>query len=202
MSLRRRNLAWEGRLKASQTRGVREMTSAHRGTGNCALLSWIRPNETHDCAFRVAGVVQSTADMFETSIVRDLGGARVLVVDDDADVLKLIEMFLTNANAVVVTASSAQDGLIKLDGFTPDVIVSDVDMPLVDGYGFIKQVRARPENGDVPAIALTAHGRDADRSRAITAGFDMHVRKPMRAIHLLTAIRDVLAKRAPSRSVA
>ena len=139
--------------------------------------------------------------MLVTSVVRNLGGARVLVVDDDADVLKLIEMFLTNANAVVMTATSANEAIGKLDDFSPDVIVSDVDMPLVNGYDLIKQVRAGT-HGSVSAIALTAHGREVDRTKAMDAGFDMHVRKPMRAIHLLTAIRDVMAKRAPSQSVA
>jgi CheY-like chemotaxis protein len=116
-----------------------------------------------------------------------LDGLKVLFVDDDADVLHLVKKLLASAHAEVVTASSATEALAMIDSARPDVIISDISMPGYDGYQFIESIRGRAIH--TPAIALTAQ---TDHDRAISAGFDAHLSKPMRAQTLITAISDLL----------
>jgi CheY-like chemotaxis protein len=113
-------------------------------------------------------------------IVR-LDGVRVLVVDDDKDAVKLAEAILARAGADVRTCLRAEEALEALKQWQPDVLVSDIEMPGEDGYSLIRKVRtlAADEGGDTPAVALTAYGRMQDRHRAIAAGYDMHVPKPV-----------------------
>ncbi len=116
----------------------------------------------------------------EGGIVR-LDGVRVLVVDDDKDAVKLSEAILARAGAEVRTCLRAEEALDALKQWQPDVLVSDIEMPGEDGYSLIRKVRAlaADEGGDTPAVALTAYGRMQDRHRAIAAGYDMHVPKPV-----------------------
>ncbi|HET6899630.1 MAG TPA: response regulator, partial [Vicinamibacteria bacterium] len=99
--------------------------------------------------------------------------------------------------ARVTRADSAAAALEALERSRPDVIVSDLGMPEEDGYGFIREVRARPagRGGDVPAIALTAYVADHDRDRSLAAGFQLHLAKPMDPGLLVQAIADVVAGR-------
>jgi PAS domain S-box-containing protein len=110
-----------------------------------------------------------------------LEGARVLVVDDDPDNLDLLGFILRKSGAQVITAASTSEALKVLERWQPDVLVSDLAMPEQDGYFLIKQVRARgPEQGgNIPAVALSAYTKPEDRTRALGAGFQMHVSKPI-----------------------
>jgi CheY-like chemotaxis protein len=129
-----------------------------------------------------------------------LAGLKVLIVDDDADVLHLVRRLLSEARAEVTAASNAQTALRNLALARPDVIVSDLEMPGCDGFELMRQIRTLPADngGTTPAIALSAHVRDVDKARARAAGFDAHVAKPMRALRLIEAIRETLAlKRGP-----
>lgn len=121
---------------------------------------------------------------------------QILFVDDDLDVLQLVKLILTNAGAVVSTAGSGQQALELLGTTRPDVIISDISMPGFDGYQFIEQVRKLgPEaGGRTPAIALTAHTRGKDQQKALAAGFNHHLSKPMRALQLIGAICEVVEK--------
>jgi CheY-like chemotaxis protein len=121
---------------------------------------------------------------------------QVLFVDDDVDVLHLVKLILTNAGAEVSTAGSGQQALELLATAKPDVIISDISMPGFDGYQFIEQLRRRsPEDGGLtPAIALTAHTRTKDQAKALAAGFNLHLAKPMRALQLIAAICEVVEK--------
>ncbi len=121
---------------------------------------------------------------------------QVLFVDDDVDVLQLVKLILTNAGADVSTAGSGHRALELLGTTHPDVIISDISMPGFDGYQFIEQVRRRsPEDGGLtPAIALTAHTRTKDQAKAIAAGFNHHLSKPMRALQLIAAISELVEK--------
>lgn len=121
-----------------------------------------------------------------------LDGVKILFVDDDPDVLHLVKTLLANARAQVVTASSGAQALALLDAIHPDVIISDISMPGFDGYQFIQAIRSRAIR--TPAIALTAQSRTKDHERALQAGFDRHLCKPMRALTLITAIHDVIAR--------
>jgi signal transduction histidine kinase/CheY-like chemotaxis protein len=111
----------------------------------------------------------------------DLAGVRVLVVDDDPDALDLATAILVGAAAEVRVCRTAADGLKMLTEWHPDVLVSDIEMPGEDGYSLIERVRALPaaDGGRTPAVAMTAYGRQEDRKRSLTAGFSMHVPKPV-----------------------
>jgi CheY-like chemotaxis protein len=120
-----------------------------------------------------------------------LDGLKILFVDDDADVLLLVKTLLVNAHAEVITAASGREALALLDTAKPNVIISDISMPGFDGYQFITALRDRKIL--TPAIALTAQSRTKDQQKALDAGFNMHLRKPMRALTLIAAISELVA---------
>ena len=125
-----------------------------------------------------------------------LEGVHVLAVDDEADALALVSELLQAAGAKVTTARSASAALERLGSELPHVLVADLGMPQIDGFQFIEQVRRHP-NGLVrrlPAAALTAYARSDDRVKALRAGFDIHLAKPIDPAELVTTIA-ALAKR-------
>jgi signal transduction histidine kinase/ActR/RegA family two-component response regulator len=124
-----------------------------------------------------------------------LDGLRVLVVDDQADARELISMVLREAGAKAVTAASASDALESFKGAKPDVLISDIGMPGEDGFMLINRVRslAPEEGGAVPAIALTAYATEEDRQRALAAGYDNHVSKPVEPGELIEAVAQAAA---------
>jgi len=130
-----------------------------------------------------------------------LVGLKILVVDDDADVLYLVRRILAEARADVTAASSAESALRNIAIARPDIVVSDLEMPGVDGWELMRQIRRLPiENGGAtPAIALSAHVRESDKVKALAAGFTAHVGKPMRALKLIEAIRDAIGSVRPAR---
>jgi CheY-like chemotaxis protein len=123
-------------------------------------------------------------------VTADLNGVQVLVVDDEPDALDLISAVLSEAGATVHTAGSAAEGLDSLKRARPDVLISDIGMPEVDGFCFMRRVRALPatQGGEVPSLALTAFARDEDRARAIAAGYTTHVGKPVDPAVLASAV--------------
>jgi CheY-like chemotaxis protein len=128
-----------------------------------------------------------------------LDGLRVLVVDDDPDSLDLAMAILTRTGAAVRTCGSVAEALAMLAEWRPDVLVSDIEMPDEDGYALIRKVRAleAERGGTTPAVALTAYGRTDDRVLALTAGYNMHVPKPVDPGELTTIIAS-LADRSPT----
>ncbi|MEH1815857.1 MAG: ATP-binding protein [Nostoc sp.] len=119
-----------------------------------------------------------------------LNGIRVLVVDDDTDSRDFVAFVLEQDGAFVMAVSSAEEALQALAEVKPDVLVSDISMPDMDGYMLIHEVRTRtPEQGgQVPAIALTAFARNNDHEKALKAGFQMHLSKPLNPEKLIAAI--------------
>ncbi|MDB5296167.1 MAG: two-component sensor histidine kinase, partial [Phycisphaerales bacterium] len=126
----------------------------------------------------------------------DLAGVSVLVVDDEPDALSLARRVLEGRGARVFIAGSAADGLAAVRGELPDVLVSDIGMPETDGYALIRSVRAlRPdEGGRIPAAALTAFARPEDRDRALAAGFQAHVTKPVEPDEFLTVVAGLAGR--------
>jgi CheY-like chemotaxis protein len=118
--------------------------------------------------------------------IPELAGLTVLVVDDEPDARELVRRFLTDCRATVVTAGSAAEALAVLADLRPDVIVSDVGMPDADGYDLIRAVRnsSDPSGRRTPAVALTAFARSEDRTRAMLAGFNAHLSKPIEPVEL------------------
>ncbi len=125
-----------------------------------------------------------------------LAGVRVLAVDDDADARRLVAAVLEDCGAVVRTCASVAEAIAALDGDTPDVIVSDIGMPEEDGYELIRRVRARESaaGGQIPAVALTAYARVEDRMQALTAGYDMHVPKPVEPAELAVVVASLVTR--------
>jgi CheY-like chemotaxis protein len=119
----------------------------------------------------------------------DLSGVRVLVIDDAPDTLDVLEQILSYSGAATTTAPGADAALALLERDVPDVIVSDVGMPEVDGFELIRRIRRRAATADVPAIALTAFTRQDDRTRALQAGFTDYLAKPVEPAVLAAAIR-------------
>jgi signal transduction histidine kinase/CheY-like chemotaxis protein len=129
-----------------------------------------------------------------------LSGAVVLLVEDDHDARHMLASVLASAHAVVETASSAEEALMLWEGMRPDLIVSDIGMPGMDGHAFIAEVRRREKHRDlagVPAVALTAYARVQDRMRALTSGFQMHVAKPVEPAELLTVLSALRSWQSP-----
>jgi PAS domain S-box-containing protein len=127
-----------------------------------------------------------------------LSGVDVLVVEDEADARELIRTMLEQLGAGVVTAASAKEGLAALDQGPLHVLLSDIEMPGMDGYSFMRAVRERPvdRGGQIPAAALTAYARPEDRDAALRAGFQLHVAKPVQPAEL-AAVVSSLAGRKP-----
>ncbi len=127
----------------------------------------------------------------------DLTGIRVLVADDDADAQLLIEKVLETQGAIVKAVSSAREALDVLGRERVDVLLSDIEMPGTDGYQLIRDLRLRPsqQGGSVPAAALTAYARTEDRLRALRAGFQLHLAKPVQPSELVTVVASLAARR-------
>ncbi|HEX8652496.1 MAG TPA: ATP-binding protein [Pyrinomonadaceae bacterium] len=125
----------------------------------------------------------------------EIKGVRVLVVDDDEDTCKMLDMVLRKRGAEVKVACTAQQAFSALE-WEPDVLVSDIGMPGEDGYELISKVRrCGLERGrQIPAIALTAYARSEDRLRALSAGYQIHLPKPIEPDELISAIAS-LARR-------
>jgi PAS domain S-box-containing protein len=123
---------------------------------------------------------------------RRLDSVHVLVVDDEDDALIMVRELLESAGARVTTATSADDALELLAADTPDLLLSDIGMPNMDGFEFIRRVRQlRSSSRDVPAAALTAYVRSEDRERAFASGFQAHLTKPIDPDELLSAVHSL-----------
>jgi CheY-like chemotaxis protein len=124
----------------------------------------------------------------------DLSGVRVLVIDDAPDTLDVLEQILSFSGAATMTAPGAGAALALLEDEVPDVIVSDVGMPEVDGFELMRRIRRRAATAAIPAIALTAFTREDDRAKALQAGFTDYLAKPVEPAALAAAIRRAVAR--------
>ncbi len=119
-----------------------------------------------------------------------LDGLRVLLVDDNIDNLELAAIILEQYGTEVITAASAAQAIQAIAQSIPDILISDIAMPLEDGYSLIRQIRklAPEQGGLIPAIALTAYAKNEDRLLALEAGFQMHIPKPIDPDELIAVI--------------
>ena len=119
-----------------------------------------------------------------------LDGITVLVVDDEEDAREAMAVLLGQAGARVISVAGAAEALDTLDRERPDVLLSDIAMPGEDGYALIRRVRSRPgeTGGRIPAAALTAYATLEDRAKAIRAGYDEHIPKPVDPTRLIGAV--------------
>jgi signal transduction histidine kinase/CHASE1-domain containing sensor protein/ActR/RegA family two-component response regulator len=137
--------------------------------------------------------VKSFAEPDQHKMVRAqqlLSGLKVLIVDDDSDTLTLMATALKRRQAIVTAVSSAGEAIQEITRKRPDVLVSDIAMPDEDGYGLIRKIRSL-ENGapdNIPAVAITAYAKEEDRDRALAAGFQIYLAKPVELTELISVV--------------
>lgn len=141
------------------------------------------------------GLATSQDSGWSSNGMQELHGIRILVVEDDQEAADLLVLILQERGATVSMAGDYDTALAALGAQSHDLLVSDIGLPGKDGYELIRHVRAAPgAYARIPAIALTAFGREADRQLAMDAGFDFHLAKPLQPQKLLDAIKCVMAK--------
>ncbi len=125
-----------------------------------------------------------------------LDGVHVLLVEDDEDSRKLVGTMLKRYGATVTPTKSAQEALTVFNVDAPDIMISDIGMPDEDGYELIRKIRALPieKGGQVPAIALTGYASRKDRERALTAGYQQHMAKPIEQADMIAAIAALVGR--------
>jgi CheY-like chemotaxis protein len=135
-----------------------------------------------------------TRDRLSSEPSLNLTGVQVLVIDDETDSREFVAFVLEQAGASVITATSASEGFAILTQSLPDVVLSDIGMPDMDGYMLMHQIRALPpeQGGQIPAIALTAYAGDFNQQQALAAGFQQHLSKPVEPNVLLVAIASLI----------
>ncbi|WP_375506754.1 PAS domain S-box protein [uncultured Nostoc sp.] len=128
-----------------------------------------------------------------------LAGVKILLVDDQADVREFFSFALEQYGATVTLAESATEALEILTQFKPDILLSDIGMPLMDGYMLLREVRKLPpeQGGQIPAIALTAYAGEINYNQAIAAGFQKHLPKPVDPADLASAIINLIGQNQP-----
>jgi PAS domain S-box-containing protein len=124
----------------------------------------------------------------------NLQGLKILVVDDIPDTREFLVFLLEMEGALVQAVESAEMAISVINHWQPDVLVSDIGMPELDGYGLIRTLRSRSpqEGGTIPAIAVTAYAGESDRQAILAAGFDAHIPKPVEPLDLAQAIARLL----------
>ena len=116
-------------------------------------------------------------------------GWNIVVIDDEEDSLMVIQVILTEYGANVHTASDGEEGLKLIRSVRPKFVISDLSMPVLDGWGVVHTMKLDPALKDIPVIALTAHAMVGDRERAVAAGFHNYLTKPLT---VNTFIHDVM----------
>lgn len=178
--------------------GTVRAKSAGPGTGSTFAvllpLTVIHPNNQAEAERRHPAL--GHVPMLTDSCVK-IEGVKILLVDDEPDARALVKRLLEDCKAVVSTAASADEAMKLLETSSPDLLISDIGMPNEDGYSLIKRVRklGKEKGGDIPAIALTAYARAEDRMRAMLAGFEQYLVKPVEPAELITLVA-ILSERA------
>jgi two-component system, cell cycle response regulator DivK len=120
--------------------------------------------------------------------------ATVLIADDYEDNLELLRLLLAAGDYQVIEARNGQECLTMAREALPDLIMIDLSMPVLDGWGVFQQLRSDKRTAEIPCVAVTAHG-DANRERALQVGFDEYISKPFRGVDLLETVARLLAAR-------
>jgi PAS domain S-box-containing protein len=171
-----------------------------RGTTFCVHLPLLVVHRSADDGERQHPRSERPSSMEFTP--SNLEGVRVLVVDDEPDARTLIRRVLEECGAEVRTSPGGVEALRQLEDWRPDVLLSDIGMPVMDGYELLRRTRAlgSQRGGKVPAVALTAFARTEDRTRALRAGFIMHVSKPVEPSELVAAVASIIGRTGESGS--
>jgi len=174
-----------------------EVQSEGKNKGACftitlPLASTASANAPEDSAKTEPG-----SNGLPASYSKALSGLRILVVDDEVDSRDLVSAILTRCGCVVNCCESTAEALKAMRDWKPDLLVSDIGMPNEDGYALIGQVRNMKSKRarQTPAVALTAYVTNEDRERALAAGFQLHVSKPIEPANLVMLIAEVIGRK-------
>jgi PAS domain S-box-containing protein len=186
---------------------VKHLTELHggnvkatsEGVGHGATFSVCLPLQSLHQQPEHAAEAQRHAEVDREAIKSDLNGIKVLVVDDEEDSVTIVRRILERRGARVQSAHSVNEALAEFATFSPNVILSDIGMPGNDGYELISRLREMPGGKSVPAVALTALARGEDRTRALRAGFQMHVAKPVDFSELVAVVQNLASLRSEDR---
>ncbi|MFW6264379.1 MAG: hybrid sensor histidine kinase/response regulator, partial [Cyanobacteriota bacterium] len=173
---------------------VRHLVELHGGHVEAESLGLNQGATFTVCLPLSQASVEPREDSSQTLETVDLSGINVLIVDDNPDTLELGAMILEMAGATVIQATAARDALEGLVNSQPDVLVSDIAMPEMDGYELIAQVRE--VNQEIPAIALTAYAGEYNEQQALKAGFNGHLAKPIEPDTLVALVASVIGRKA------
>ena len=175
---------------------VKHLVEAHGGTvhadsagiGKGTTLTVVLP-----IPVTLTAVPESGSSLASKDSDLNLNGIRIMVVDDEADARELLQEIIGQYGGIVTSSASSSHALTVLDVFKPDILVSDIGMPGMDGYEFIQKIRNNEQSAfkGIPAIALTAYARSDDRRRAIEAGFQAHESKPIEPDRLVMLIAQL-----------
>ena len=170
-----------------------EVSVSSSGEGKGATFSVMLPLVT--TTSRREEEFASTEALLDEPLMysRDLVGLKLLVVDDEPDTCEMLSCLLEGCGAEVRTANSATEALEQLKTWSPNVLICDIGMPVIDGYELIRRIRSDEtlRNAHIPAVALTALARIEDRVKALSAGYQMHVAKPIEPVELVSMIASV-----------
>ena len=173
--------------------GTIEARSGGLGLGSSFVVTLPAPDDAPDMV-RVSSTFSAASSTFERP--HEIEGLRVLVVDDEPDARELIRTLLESCKITVTTVASAAEAFEVVKSLTVNLMISDIAMPDEDGLSLIGRIRAlsRADGGRTPAVALTAYGRLEDRTRALRAGFNNHVAKPVEPSELLAVIASLTSR--------
>ena len=132
---------------------------------------------------------QADSDADPANLELSLKGLKLLVVEDEDDAREMVTLILEQYGAEVIAAESVKRALAEYDKHQPDILISDISMPVEDGFSLIEQIRnSGSAKSNLPAIALTAYASDTDRKRVLAAGFDLHLPKPIQPNRLIESV--------------
>ncbi len=175
---------------------VRNLVELHNGTVQ-AESSGLGHGATFTVRLPLLAADGNFADTCQskpTNVSFNLSGIKILVVDDDTDSLDLLAFVLKQCGAEVTAVSDGLSGLQAIPQLKPNVLISDIGMPQMDGYELVREIRTWPpeQGGQIPAIALSAYTEEFEQQQALVAGFQMHISKPVEPEALTTAVGQVL----------
>ena len=174
---------------------VRHLVELHGG------IVWAEsPGEGMGATFTVRLPIMSTqtanSSIQGSPALLNLNGIEILIVDDDTDTREFVAFVLEQAGARIITADSATNALALFTQSQPDILLSDIGMPEMDGYMLIQQIRTLPaeQGGEIPAIALTAYAGEMNQQQALAAGFQQHISKPVEPDRLISTIVNLVIR--------
>lgn len=178
---------------------VRYLVELHGGTASADS-----PGEGQGATFRVQLPLLQKTEAYPAAKgcdcdIPNLEGKRILIVDDDADTREVLSFLFQESGAIATVAADVNEALTAFNQSPPDILLSDLGMPELDGYHLINHIRNLPleQGGQIPAIALTAYAGDSDKQRILQAGFQKHINKPVDVNELLAAIAALLGGKSP-----